>query len=88
MTGQRYKASEFRKDILRFLEGCKKNGLLFQEGDVVAICSENSYNFAVVYYGVLFQNATAAPLNHSYTSGKFFLTFPFSRNFFIFAMIF
>lgn len=71
MTGHRYKAKDFRRDILQFIGGCKANGLTFGEGDAIAICSENRYEFAVVYYGVLFLNATAAPLNPSYTAGEF-----------------
>uniref|UniRef100_T1GTM7 Luciferin 4-monooxygenase n=1 Tax=Megaselia scalaris TaxID=36166 RepID=T1GTM7_MEGSC len=39
-------------------------------GDVIAISSENRYEFAVIAFGTLFMNATLAPLNVSYTPSE------------------
>lgn len=67
ITGRHYTANEFLKDILRFLFACKVKRMNINQGDVVAISSENRYEFAVVVFGTLFMNATVAPLNVSYT---------------------
>lgn len=67
VTGRHYTSSEFLEDILRFLFACKVKRMNINQGDVIAISSENRYEFAVVVFGTLFMNAAVAPLNVSYT---------------------
>ena len=70
LTGRQYTAGELLNDILKFLFAIKVKRMNLGQGDVVAITSENRYEFAVVTFGTLFLNATVAPLNVSYTKDE------------------
>ncbi|XP_055378124.1 uncharacterized protein LOC129609903 [Condylostylus longicornis] len=65
LTGKNISAIELRKKIIRLTYCLEKLGV--REGDVVGICSENRFEFVITIFSIFCLNATAAPLNVTYT---------------------
>lgn len=67
--GIEYSAKLMHESIIRMAQVLLYMGV--ESNDVIGLCSENSFEFALVLYAALAINATVAPLNVIYSESEF-----------------
>lgn len=72
VSGQSLRADELRSQSIQLAYSLKLNAGIV-EGDVIGLCCENRLEFPVVAFAGILLGATIAPMNTSYTPGRYFI---------------
>lgn len=83
ITGEKLSAIELVRKSVEIAKGLLAAGLKI--GDVVAISSENSFEYAYVFFGTIFINCIIAPINNTYTEREIIHALDLSKPKIIFA---
>lgn len=68
-TGDKITYAKLLQEIVNIGSGLKRIGV--KSGDVVALCSENRYEYLASAIGVVCCGATVTPVNVQYTTGLY-----------------
>ncbi len=83
LTGKEISASELLNKSIEIAKALTVHGV--KQGDVVAIISENRFEFVYALMGTIFLNCTLAPLNHTYSKRELAHALNLSKPKFIFT---
>lgn len=83
LTGKTVSANELLRKSIQIANALSANGI--NDGDVVAIISENRFEFAYILLGTILINCTLAPLNHTYSETELLHVMNLSKPKFIFT---